>query len=213
MKSPQNQPDRQMNRMGEELSEPPTCLDPIIPSQFINIYLYGNVSLDLVLFMSTCIIVGTNNQTIFFRKRICDFNQTAVPVPALSPYDSLALGVDLSQCSVNIKMYRESENQTLDTTQYMFHNDEIKMWANASRVGVLQWKCNIFPRPDYESILIRSIQDMIIYEYIENSTVPFWTIKKLPKDQSSIVTATVFNSVLIIGAICGFLICIKIMKK
>lgn len=183
------------------------CLTPVYPVEFINVYLFDLNSLSMVLLMSLCTIPGSpNNKTVYFRISKCSYDGDAISAEAFYPYAVLDT---YPVCSINIIINRLALYESPESDKFIFNDDQIKMWSNTSSSEVLQWTCNHFPRSQYEPLLKKAFKEMLIYNYQLNSTVPF---VKIVAEKPVETNLTIVYGVIVVGAVCGLLILVKIMK-
>lgn len=186
----------------------PRCLDPVYPVEFINIYGFKYNTLSMVLFMCLCTIPGPkNNQTIFFRTLKSNFNGDLATAEAFFPYEDLDMGQPC--CTINMMINRKTLMGGLEDSVFIFNDDQIKMWANTSGSGIIQWKCDEFEREVYSPMLLEAIGKMLIQKYEAKSTVPF--VKK--GDSKTGGSISIVNCLIIVGVLGGLGIFWKIMRK
>lgn len=144
------------------------CFDPVIPAAFINVRFFEKNVLSLVLKAKTC--YNKSHPDIYFESMKCQFGGHFIEdIPVFAGYNFV--GHALPGCTVNLMM---SNSYHAPDSDYLFNDEEIRMWANGAMSNITDWNCDLFPREKYETVFTSKINELVVpFDQDKDQTVPF----------------------------------------
>lgn len=162
----------------EKNLDPPICLNPVVPTNLINIRHFGRTVLSLVLEARTCIEHlpnGVNRNRIYFSKTKCDFNALHQKAQRTDIFhDYKFLGWENPCCTVTIVMRKEGPiHQVFDPEELIFTDVEIVVRVNMKDLHIALWNCSLYPREEYEMEIRDTVINLMFLGNKNDTSVPY----------------------------------------